>query len=206
MNMEKGKERIEQYNYDYGDRLAMENYENRRLILNYEIDSSALDEVVYFILRFNRDDIGIPVNERKPIIIYVNSPGGIIADGYALVDAIVTSVTPIYTVNLGSAMSMGFIIFLAGHKRYAMPHSEFLMHDGSSMIFDSVAKAKDRMEFETNELEQMTKKFILSRTAMTSAFYDEKYRVEFYFLPDKAKELGVVDYIVGQDCTFEEIL
>ena len=204
--MEKGKERIEQYNYDYGDRLAMENYENRRLILNYEIDSSALDEVVYFILRFNRDDIGIPVNERKPIIIYVNSPGGIIADGYALVDAIVTSVTPIYTVNLGSAMSMGFIIFLAGHKRYAMPHSEFLMHDGSSMIFDSVAKAKDRMEFETNELEQMTKKFILSRTAMTSAFYDEKYRVEFYFLPDKAKELGVVDYIVGQDCTFEEIL
>ena len=200
------EERKEIYNYDYGDRLAMENYNNRRIMLNFEIDATIVDEIVYFILRFNRDDIGIPVEERKPIILYINSPGGSVPDGYALVDAILTSKTPIYTVNIGSAMSMGFIIFLAGHKRFAMPHSEFLMHDGNSIILDSLAKLKDRMEFETIELENMTKKFILSRTNMTSAFYDEKYRVEFYFLPEKAKELGVTEYIVGQDCTLEDIL
>ena len=196
----------ESFNYDYGDRLAMENYENRRIMLNYEIDNSVMDEIVYFILRFNRDDALVKVEDRKPIIIYINSPGGSVPDGFGLIDAILTSITPIYTVNIGSCMSMGFLIFLAGHKRFSMPHAEFLMHDGSNIAWDSTAKLRDRVEFETIEMESVTKEYILQRTKMTSDFYDEKYRVEFYFLPEKAKELGVTDYIISKDCGLSEIL
>lgn len=151
-------------------------------------------------------DKGVPKEERKPIIIYINSPGGSVVDGYGVIDAITTSITPVYTVNLAQCASMGFLIFIAGHKRYSMPHAEFLMHDGSTAGWDSTAKMRDRMEFETVQLEQMNKEFIMSRINIDDAKYNEKYRVEWYFLPDEAKEIGAVDYIVGKDCLIEDIL
>lgn len=123
-----------------------------------------------------------------------------------MIDAIRLSKTPVYTVNLALAASMGFLIFIAGHKRYSMPHAEFLMHDGSTMGYDSTAKMRDRMEFETVELEQETRRYIMSRTKIDEALYNEKYRVEWYFLPEKAKEIGATDYILGQDCELDEII
>ena len=101
---------------------------------------------------------------------------------------------------------MGFLIFIAGQKRFAMPHAEFLMHDGQNAAYGSTAKMKDRMDFELGELEAVTKDYIINHTKITSQLYDEKYRVEWYFLPKKAKEVGVVDCIVGEDCDIDEII
>lgn len=194
------------YNYSYADNFDIEDNEQRRIYLNGEIDESVVDTAVYHILRYNRLDKDIPVEERIPIKVYINSPGGSVSDGYALIDAIHLSKTPICTINLALAASMGFLIFIAGHKRYCMPHSEFLMHDGSTMGFDSTAKMRDRMEFETVELEKETRKYIMSRTNIDENLYNEKYRCEWYFLPTKAKEIGATDYIVGEDCDIDEII
>ena len=196
----------ETYNYCYEDKFEMEDSEGRRLYLNCEIDETIVDTAVYNILRYNRMDKGIPVEERKPIIIYINSPGGCVSDGYSLIDAIRLSKTPVYTVNLALSASMGFLIYIAGHKRYAMPHSEFLLHDGSTMAYGSTAKMRDRMEFETVELGRETKEYILSRTKIGEELYNEKYRCEWYFLPQKGKEIGAVDYIIGEDCELDEII
>lgn len=201
--MENVKEII---NYSLGDKDELYDRENRRLYLNEIVDEGVIETLAYMIMKYNRDDKDIPTDQRKPIILYINSPGGNVVDGYGLIDALLTSKTPVYTVNLAQCSSMGFLIFIAGKKRYAMPHSQFLMHDGQSFGFDSTAKLKDRIEFETIELESMTKKYILDHTNMTDQFYDEKYRMEFYFLPQKAKELGVADYIVGEDCDIDEII
>lgn len=194
------------FNYCYEDKFEMEDSEGRRIYINYEIDSAIIDSAVYNILRYNRLDKDIPVEDRKPIIIYINSPGGSVSDGYSLIDAIRLSKTPVYTVNLALSASMGFLIFIAGHKRYTMPHAEFLMHDGSTMGYDSTAKMRDRMEFETVELENETRKYIMSRTKIDDALYNEKYRCEWYFLPHKAKEIGAADYIIGEDCELDEII
>ena len=102
--------------------------------------------------------------------------------------------------------SMGFLIFIAGQKRYTMPHAEFLMHDGANFACDSTAKMKDRMDFELGEMEEMTKQYIISRTKIDDALYKEKYRMEWYFLPKLAKEVGVADFIVGEDCDIDEII
>lgn len=161
---------------------------------------------MYHILRYNREDKEINSNDRKPIILYLNSNGGSVPDGYAVIDAITNSATPVHTVNQGYCYSMGFLIFLAGHKRYCMPSATFLMHDGSTMGWDSTAKMKDRMDFETKQVEERTKQFIMSKTLITEKLYDEKYRVEWYFYPTEAKENGVVDYIVGEDCSINEII
>lgn len=191
----------------YADIFEMEEIDKRHLFINGDIEMGiTFDTTVYHIMRFNSQDKAIPVNERKPILLYINSPGGSITDGYGVIDAITTSKTPVYTINQGICFSMGFLIFLAGHKRYAMPHSEFLMHDGSTAGWDSTAKMKDRMEFETQQIEKMTREYVLSRTKITEDVYEQKYRVEWYFLPQEAKEIGVTDYIIGSDCDIDEII
>ena len=194
------------YNYIYADKFDIEDNEQRHIYLNSEIDESTIDTVVYHILRYNRLDKDIPIENRRPIKVYINSQGGSVPDGYALIDAINLSKTPVYTINLALAASMGFLIFIAGHKRYCMPHAEFLMHDGSTMGYDSTAKMRDRMEFETVELEKETKKYIMNKTNIDENLYNEKYRCEWYFLPKKAKEIGATDYIIGEDCELDEII
>lgn len=196
----------ETYGYNYLDKFSIEDNIGRRVYLNCEVDETIVDDIVYHILRYNRMDKGIPTNERKPIILYINSLGGTVAEGYSLIDTILLSKTPVYTVNLASAASMAFLIFIAGHKRYSLPHSEFLIHDGSIMGHDSISKMRDRMEFETIELEKITKQYILSHTKITENLYNDKYRCDWYFLPYKAKEIGAVDYIVGEDCDIDDII
>lgn len=193
-------------NLSYADKFEIEDLLNRRLYLNSDIDSTVIDTIGYSILRYNRLDFGIPTDKRKPIILYLNSLGGFVTDGYALIDIITNSHTPVYTVNLGICFSMGLLVFLAGHKRYAMPHSEFLLHDGQTGDINSVAKVKDRLEFESNYLEPMNKRYILEHTTIDEELFDKNYRKEWYFLPDEGKAIGVVDYIIGKDCDMYEIL
>lgn len=194
------------YNYVYSDRYEMEDVENRRMYINSGIDEYVVTDLAYHIMRYNRLDKDIPVEDRKPIILYINSPGGNVTDGYALIDAMMLSKTPIYTVNLGIAYSMGFLIFIAGQKRFSMPSATFLCHDGASGGFDSMNKLKDRIEFETGQMEQHTEEYVLERTGISKKQYRDNQRKEWYFYPDEAKKLGVVTHIVGKDCTIDEII
>ena len=190
----------------YTDEFEVNDLKERRLFINDEIDSGIIDSIVYHILRYNKEDKGLAIKDRKPIYLFLNSNGGSVVDGYGVIDVMTTSKTPIYTINQASCFSMGFLIFLAGQKRYAMPRSEFLMHDGSTFSWDSTAKAKDRMEFEAVQLEQVTKQYILSRTKIDEKLYDEKYRVEWYMLPEEAKRMGVCTDIIGIDCDIDDIV
>lgn len=190
----------------YSEIYELSDLKERRLYLNAEVDEAVFDTLVYNIMRYNAQDKGIPVEERKPIFLFINSPGGNVSDGYGLIDAIVQSKTPVYTVNQAMCASMAFLIFIAGDKRYTMPHSEFLMHDGSGFCMDSTAKLKDRLEFETNQLERMTKNYILERTNISEELYNKRYRMEWYFLPEEAKDLGVATHIIGVDCDIDEIV
>lgn len=193
-------------NMDYEDKYDIEELNGRRLYINGGIDECVIDTICFHIMRYNREDIGKPKNERTPIKLYINSNGGSVTDGFGLIDTILMSETPVYTINQATCYSMGFLIFLAGNKRFSMPHSTFLCHDGSSMAFDSMSKLKDRMEFETTQMEQHIKEYVISRTGMDENLYKEKYRVEWYMYPEEAKENGVVTDIVGKDCDINEIL
>lgn len=196
----------ENYNYCYEDKFQIEDLEQRHLYINGEIDENVIDSIVYHILRYNKLDKDIPKEERAPIILYLNSPGGNVTDGFGVIDAITQSQTPVYTVNLAMCYSMGFLIFLAGDKRFGMPNSTYLCHDGSSFAYDSMSKLKDRMEFETGQMEQHTKDYILSRTKIDEKVYNEKYRTEWYMYSEEAKRYDIVTHIVGKDCSLDEIL
>lgn len=196
----------ETYNYEYSDKFDIEDNEQRRIYINSEIDENIVDTAIYHILRYNRLDKDTPIVSREPIKIYINSPGGSVADGYSLIDAIKLSKTPVYTINLANCLSMALLIFISGHKRFCMPHAEFLLHDGSSGCFDSVSKMQDRLKFESEQIDKMTKEYILSNTSITKEQYEMNMRKEWYFLPQEGKSIGVVDSIIGEDCELDEII
>ena len=177
----------------------------RKLFLNEDVSSFSVAEIVKHIMQFNAEDRLIPVEERTPILLYVTSNGGEVDSGFELIDVIQSSKTPVYTINLGYQYSMGFLIGLAGHKRFAMPTAKYLMHDGSNFVFNSGAKAQDQMRFQ-QRVEGRIKQYVLSRSNVTGEEYDSNLRVEWYLFADEAKEKGFVDCIIGTDCELDEII
>ena len=178
---------------------------DRKIFFNEIINDDSVFPVVRHIMDINKQDKGISAEDRKPIWIYISSPGGDVESGFSLIDAIISSKTPVYTVNIGDNYSMGFLLGLAGHKRYTFKNSRFLLHDGFECIYDSASKAEDRKKF-TNEIDNRLKDYVLQRTKITSQKYSRNRRKEWYMFADQAKELGVVDYIIGEDVEMEEIL
>lgn len=183
----------------------LQDLKQRKLFLDDEVTQYTVQEIVRHILQINREDYGKPEAERQPILLYVTSNGGDVDSGFKLIDAIQCSKTPVYTVNLGFQYSMGFLIGLAGHRRYATRNAKFLMHDGSNFIYNSGAKAQDQMEF-NKKVEERVKQYILSRTSISSEQYDSKLRVEWYMFADEAKENGITDFIIGQDCDLDAVV
>ena len=108
------------------DLFYLKDLNQRKLFINTGIEQDTIFDAVKNIMQYNREDAGIPVEDRKPIILYLTSNGGEVDAGFELIDAIQCSKTPVYTVNLGYQYSMGFLIGLAGHKRYATANAKFL--------------------------------------------------------------------------------
>lgn len=183
----------------------LKDLQQRKIFLTTMITQVTVDEVVHSILQFNREDADIPIKDRKPILLYLTSIGGEEDAGFEMIDVIRMSRTPVHVINLGYCYSMGFLIFLAGHMRFASENAKFLMHDGSSFVYNSTGKAKDKMLF-NDRVEEKIKTYVLKSTKITEEEYDEKQRQEWYMFADEAKEKGVVDRIIGVDCDIMEIV
>ena len=167
--------------------------QQRKLFLNADIDQFSVADSVKHIMQINKEDKGLEIEKRKPILLYITSNGGDVDSGFELIDVIMSSKTPVYTINLGYQYSMGFLIGLAGHKRYA------------TRIINSGTKAKDQMEFQS-DIESRVKDYVISRTKVTNEEYDKHMRQEWYLFADEAKDYGMVDYIIGIDCDIDEII
>lgn len=192
-------------NWGVDEVFYLRNLQQRKIYLSDCIDEFVIDSVVKPILQYNAEDKELPVEERKPILLYCSSNGGDVDSGFEVVDVIRQSKTPVYTINLGYQYSMGFLIGIAGHKRYATKTAKFLMHDGSNFIYNSGAKAQDQMEF-NKRIEERIKEYVLSMTKITSDKYDAQMRKEWYMFTDEAKKLGVTDFIIGEDCSLDDVI
>lgn len=179
--------------------------QQRKFFLTAEIEQATVGDLVRHIMQLNREDMGIPAEQRRPILLYIASPGGEVDAGFQLIDAILTSKTPVYTVNLGCQYSMAFLIGLAGHKRFASRNAKFLMHDGSNFVYGNSSKVQDRVKFDAR-VEERVREYVLSRSRITPQEYDSKFRVEWYMFADEAKEKGFTDFIIGVDCDMDAVV
>ena len=169
----------------------------------FDPDQTITQELVWQILRYNSDDKDKKPEDRQPIVLYIDSPGGDITEGFSLISTIKASKTPVWTVNIGEWSSMGFLIGIAGKRRFSLKHVTFLMHDGSFFTYDSGSKAQDRAKFNERFQKEIIKKHVLECTKINEALYEQRLREEWYMLASDAKEYGVIDEIVE---TLDEIV
>ena len=92
---------------------------------------------------------------------------------WSLIDTMLASVTPVYTVNMGQCMSAAALIFMAGHKRFMMPRAKVLIHQGYNKIEGEAQKVMDQTASYKKELKEM-QDFILSRTSIPASSLSKK--------------------------------
>lgn len=186
------------------DELYREYIDNRILVLNSEINDNIIEDYAMYILKWNKDDLKIPVEKRSKIRLLITSPGGNTFSGNILADIIMQSKTPVVGVALDLVASAAYQIFLACHERIAFGSSVFLQHEGDLSMENSRSKFKQTVDF-FDSMEERAKEYVLSRTKMTPEFYDEIYEQEYWMDAHKAKSLGVIHKIIGEDCDMDTI-
>ena len=72
-------------------------------------------------------------NPKKEIAMYINSPGGVVTSGLAIYDTMQFMRSPVSTLCIGQAASMGSLLLAAGHKdmRFALPNARIMLHQPS---------------------------------------------------------------------------
>lgn len=180
------------------DLLEITQFKNRTIFIEDIVEGVGLAVDSIIKMHNQYDELNnIPIEQRKPIKICINSNGGLLTESLIAIDAIRMSKTPVYTVNTGKAYSGGFLIFINGHKRFVYPNGTFLFHEGSSGMEGDAHKFRNYAEFYQNETKRM-KKIILETTKFTPEFYDEHSKDDLWFFAEDAIEWGVADEIVTE--------
>lgn len=169
--------------------------DNRIIWLDEEVGEGTL-EIVKNILHWNKEDTAIPVEDRKPIKILINSPGGSLSMNYTLIDIIALSKTPVIGVNMGECMSAAAFIFLACHKRYMLEHARFLLHQGSANnISGSFSEIVASIEDYQAQVEDLSK-HVAKYTKYTEEEIANNIVNEWYIYKDEALEKGLIDGVI----------
>ena len=176
----------------------------RKILLSENITSSSVKDVIKEIMEINEDDDLKEADykdwERKPIKLFINSFGGSVYDGLALVDIIKQSKTPVHTISIGSSMSMGFWIYLAGHKRFVGENATLMFHDISTVVWDKTEGIKQEVK-EMERLQAMLSQHITSTSLVKQETLDDYItrKAEWYIPADEAIKLKLADGYYKED-------
>lgn len=133
---------------------------------------------------------------NEPITLYINSGGGEVAAGFAVVDAMEACPCPVHTVAMGLAASAAALIFAAGDKRSIMAQAEIILHQPWSSLCQASASDFERV---TGHITQIKKRCVslLSRTTGRPSLLVERDLAEEVFLTaDGAVNYGIADEIL----------
>lgn len=169
--------------------------EKRSFWLEDEVTEHTL-EIIRKIIEWNREDEGKEPIDRTPIKIFFFSPGGDLDVNYALIDTIRMSKTPVYGINVGRCCSAAAYIYLSCHKRYMLPHSYFVFHQGSGHFQGSYAEIISQMEDYQGQVDELAK-FMKDRTLYTEDEITENIVTEWYVRKDDALEKGVAHELIN---------
>ena len=167
---------------------------NREIVWN-DVISDCTISIPLYIIKWNREDRDIPVEERKPIKIWINSDGGDTNVTLFLANVIALSKTPIITIGMGRSYSSGGLLLMAGHKRLIFDSTSVLIHDGSSGAIGDTGKVIDNLEF-TKEMEVRVRDFILKNTQIPAELLDKNYRRDWFLFSEDVIKYGIADKII----------
>ncbi len=173
--------------YDIWSRLL----KDRIIYLGQEVDDDLANIVVAQLLFLESED------PDRDILMYVNSPGGVITAGMAIYDTMQYVKPPVSTLCVGTAASMAALILCAGAKgkRFATPNSEIMIHQP---LGGARGQAVD-MEIQTREIlrmRDMTDGVIAKHTGRTPEQVRKDTDRDNYMTAAEAKAYGLIDEVM----------
>ena len=160
-----------------------------------EIDASLLN-LVKMIIKCNKEDKGKSVDDRVPIKVMIDSPGGDLFALWTTIKAIEISKTPVYTINYCSAYSAAADLLASGHKRYALPGTTVMVHSGSCMYGGTMEQAEN-MKKHVDKLVKKVTDYFLAHTKVDTKTFKKKAATDWYFDEQEALENGLIDEVVS---------
>ena len=136
---------------------------------------------------------------NKDINFYINSPGGSVTDGFAIVDTMNYVKCDVSTISIGQSGSAGSLLLAAGAKgkRFALPNSEILIHQPS--IWGGLQGQATDIKIHSDWLEKTKEKLNEIYSRLTGQTID-KVRADmerdYYMTAEEAKNYGLVDKIL----------
>ncbi|ESR50825.1 ATP-dependent clp protease proteolytic subunit [Citrus sinensis] len=175
--------------YDIFSRLLKE----RIICINGPINDDTAHVVVAQLLFLESE------NPSKPIHMYLNSPGGQVTAGLAIYDTMQYIRSPINTICLGQAASMGSLLLASGTKgeRRALPNSTIMIHQPSGGYS---GQAKD-MTIHTKQIVRVwdaLNALYCKHTGQSIEVIQKNMDRDYFMTPEEAKEFGIIDEVIDQ--------
>jgi len=173
--------------YDIYSRLLKE----RIVFLGGSIDDAVANTVIAQLLFLQFDD------PKKDISIYINSPGGSVTAGLAIIDTMNHLKSDISTVCVGMAASMGAHILAAGKKgkRFALPNAEIMIHQPHGGAEGQTSDLAIRAEWYL-KLKKKLSKMMAEATGQPLEKIEKDEDRDFFMDADQAKKYGIIDKIL----------
>ncbi len=183
---------IKESNTGYFDcRIQDEMFTKRQIQCLGEINSESVNELI---LQFQ---YLYQLDSDKEITMYINSPGGEVSSGLALYDVMKAISCPVRTVCVGTAASMGAVLFAAGDKRDILPHGRVMIHD--PLIAGGVGGSALQIQSISNSLiktREIIGTILAEHTHKSLEEIYEKTAKDTYFYAEEAVEFGLADNII----------
>ena len=182
---------------------------NSRGSIRYDIFSRLLKERIVFVPGPIDDQTATIVvaqllfleadNPKKEIAMYINSPGGIVTSGLAIYDTMQFVRSPVSTLCIGQAASMGSLLLAAGHKdmRFALPNARIMLHQPSGGF---QGQATDIMLHaqEILNLKKRLNEIYVKHTGQSLKKIEEALERDYFLTGEMAKEWGIVDQVIDR--------
>ncbi len=173
---------------------------DRILVLSHEIDDKTVHYYIKKILRFNAEDRVHEEDDPKyssPIHLVLNSFGGGVYDGLALISTIETSKTEIHITCLGAGFSMGLFILASGHIRFAHELTTFMYHELSDELVGTLSKIKGDSA-EMTRVQTVLDQILISKSNFSKKFLNlkTKGKEDWYFTAAIAHKYKLIDHII----------
>ncbi|MGB6127733.1 MAG: ATP-dependent Clp endopeptidase proteolytic subunit ClpP [Psychrilyobacter sp.] len=172
--------------YDIYSRLL----KDRIIFLGTEINDLVANSIVAQLLFLEADA------PEKDIIMYINSPGGVITSGMAIYDTMKYIRPDVQTVCIGQAASMGALLLTAGAKgkRFALPNARVMIHQplggAQGQATDIEIQAKEILR-----MKELTSKIISETTGKTMKQVKKDTERDNFMTAEEAMEYGLIDRV-----------
>lgn len=163
---------------------------DRIIFIGTEINDTVANAVIAQLLFLKMED------PKKDINLYINSPGGMITSGLAIMDTMQFLGCDISTYCIGTAVSMAALLVAAGTKgkRHALPHSRIMLHQPYGGVGGSSADIEIQAK-ELLELKKMTSTLLSKFTGKPFETIIEDSERDYYMNAEQSLEYGLIDKI-----------